>query len=220
MYGNQSEVGAAIAAALEDGTLARATSSSSPRNSCRATSLPRRSSPPSARRAALRCGSHVDLVLLQWPAPHVASIAEQWAAMEALVDAGLARDIGVSNFSAAKLDTRMDGGAESNGAFLAFGACRVEPSVNQIFCGAHLDKKILIRRRRTRRRRASVRPSRKRRPVRNRRRRRETQRSGPPPLKNPDLVVAAARADISRARGVTGGNVSRGVVADSEERRS
>ena len=37
-------------------------------------------------------------------------------------------------------------------------------------------------------------------------------RSGPPPLANPDLVVAAARADISPARAVLRWNVSRGVV--------
>ena len=214
VYGNQSEVGAAIAAALEDGTLA------SRDELFVTTKLMPRDLPPEAFEsavrdsiAALRCGSHVDLVLLQWPAPHVASIAEQWAAMEALVDAGLARDIGVSNFSAAKLDSLMDGGAESNGAFRAFGACRVEPSVNQIECGAHFRQENLIRRCAERgvvvqaygplgsgdqfeTEDGAVR----------------RKRSGPPPLANPDLVVAAARADISPARAVLRWNVSRGVV--------
>ena len=97
VYGNQSEVGAAIAAALEDGTLA------SRDELFVTTKLMPRDLPPEAFEsavrdslAALRCGSHVDLVLLQWPAPHVASIAEQWAAMEALVDAGL-RHAGLLN---------------------------------------------------------------------------------------------------------------------------
>ena len=53
--------------------------------------------------------SCLDLLLLQWPLPQVAPIAAQWAAMEALVDAGLVRDIGVCNFSSVKLEALMAG---------------------------------------------------------------------------------------------------------------
>jgi hypothetical protein len=49
---------------------------------------------------------------------------------ETLVDAGLVRDIGVSNFSAAKLAALMDGGADGgDGTTMVMGECRVKPSV-------------------------------------------------------------------------------------------
>ena len=214
VYRNQREVGAAIAAALEDGTLA------SRDELFVTTKLMPHDLPPDAFESAvrasiaeLRCGNHVDLVLLQWPAPHLASIAEQWAAMEALVDAGLARDIGVSNFSAAKLATLMDGGAESDGAFHAFGPCRVKPSVNQVECGAHFRQDELLRRCAERgvvvqaygplgsgdqfeSQDGAVR----------------RKRSGPPPLANPNLVDVAARAGVSPAYALLKWNVSRGVA--------
>jgi len=76
---------------------------------------------------------HLDLALLQWPAPQRAPIAEQWCAMEALVDAGLARHIGVSNFSVKKLATLMDGGEDVSGGedVFVFGGTRIPPAVNQ-----------------------------------------------------------------------------------------
>ena len=80
--------------------------------------------------------------------------------MEALVDLGLVRDIGVSNFSAVKLAALMDGGLMTGGAAggaagaarggddddknggndgstMVMGECRIKPSVNQVECGAH-----------------------------------------------------------------------------------
>ncbi len=68
---------------------------------------------------------HLDLYLVHWPVTGVPSpqlspsYASTWAAMEALVDRGLARAIGVSNLSAAKLQLLLEG-------------CRIRPAVNQV----------------------------------------------------------------------------------------
>ena len=109
VYGNQPQVGAAIQQALDEGTLRS-------RDELFVTSkLMTQTLEPTDFEAAVRTSlaelgvDYLDLALLQWPAPQRAPIAEQWCAMEALVDAGLARHIGVSNFSAKKLGELMDG---------------------------------------------------------------------------------------------------------------
>lgn len=58
--------------------------------------------------------SYLDLFLIHWPVTGCSgpvltpSTGETWAAMEACVEAGLTRSIGVSNFSRAKLQQLLD----------------------------------------------------------------------------------------------------------------
>ncbi|KXZ51511.1 hypothetical protein GPECTOR_12g474 [Gonium pectorale] len=79
----------------------------------------------------LRCG-HLDLLLMHWPEAWTpessfeapvedtgVTIAETWAAMEALVDEGRVKALGVSNFSLKQVE-----------ALLA--TCRIRPVVNQV----------------------------------------------------------------------------------------
>jgi alcohol dehydrogenase (NADP+) len=69
--------------------------------------------------------SYLDLYLVHWPVtgsvgPELQPpLADTWAAMERLVAAGLARAIGVSNLSAAKLGALLE-------------RCSVRPAVNQV----------------------------------------------------------------------------------------
>jgi len=120
VYGNEHEVGIALTDALEAGVVAR--------NELWVTSkLWNDSHAPDDVRPAiektladLRLG-YIDLYLIHWPVaqrkgvgfPEHADdmvdldelpIAETWPAMEELVDDGIVRHIGVSNFSAKKLD--------------------------------------------------------------------------------------------------------------------
>jgi 2,5-diketo-D-gluconate reductase A len=64
---------------------------------------------------------HVDLYLIHWPLPRLDRYVESWQAMEELLDAGLTRAIGVSNFLPEHLDR------------LAAASSTV-PAVNQIEC--------------------------------------------------------------------------------------
>ncbi|SNT04271.1 2,5-diketo-D-gluconate reductase A [Geodermatophilus pulveris] len=76
-----------------------------------------------ALRASLdRLGTdHVDLYLIHWPLPRLDRYVESWRAMEELLDEGLTRTIGVSNFLPEHLDR------------LAAASSTV-PAVNQIEC--------------------------------------------------------------------------------------
>ena len=160
VYGNQPQVGAAIQQALDEGTLRS-------RDELFVTSkLMTQTLEPTDFEAAVRTSlaelgvDYLDLALLQWPAPQRAPIAEQWCAMEALVDAGLARHIGVSNFSVKKLGELMDGSDVTRGAegadaeysvlntdaeYCVLGECRIPPAVNQVECGAHFRQERLLR---------------------------------------------------------------------------
>jgi alcohol dehydrogenase (NADP+) len=68
---------------------------------------------------------YLDLYLVHWPAsgnvgPSVQPpLEETWAAMEKLVDLGLVKAIGMSNFSAMKLDRILQ-------------HARIRPAVNQV----------------------------------------------------------------------------------------
>lgn len=75
----------------------------------------------------LRCG-HLDLLLLHWPEAWLpgtqepdpaASLRQTWEAMEALVDAGLATYLGVSNFSVAQVEEVLE-------------FARIRPVANQV----------------------------------------------------------------------------------------
>lgn len=62
----------------------------------------------SARKSASRLGTdYIDLYLIHWPNPGV-PIKETISAMEELVASGLAKNIGVSNFSVAQLKEAID----------------------------------------------------------------------------------------------------------------
>ena len=140
VYGNQSQVGTAIKQALDDETLGS-------RTELFVTSkLMTQTLDPEDFKASVETSlaelglDYLDLLMLQWPAPQQSPIAEQWCAMEALVDAGLVKDIGVCNFSAVKLGALMDGDNMTT-----FGECRIKPSVNQVECGAHFRQDALLK---------------------------------------------------------------------------
>ncbi len=81
--------------------------------------LPTRLAPDRALRDSLgRLGlDYVDLYLIHWPVPTL--YVRQWRALVELRERGLARDVGVSNFSATQLDTLVRRGLQV-------------PAVNQI----------------------------------------------------------------------------------------
>ena len=110
IYGNEDGVGAALAGA--DAAIAVTTKLWNDRHD------------PAAVEPALRDSLHklgrsaADLYLIHWPVPSTDFIAT-WTAMVALRKRGLARSIGVSNFTVANLRTIID-------------ATGVVPAVNQI----------------------------------------------------------------------------------------
>lgn len=147
IYGNEAEVGEALADALGDGLVTRDELwiTSKLWNDRHATEdvLPAIEETLSALRL-----DHLDLYLVHWPValkpgkhmPESADdmlpleelpLAETWAGMESTVDAGLARHIGVSNFSAAKI------------AALAEDA-RMKPEVNQVELHPYLAQRELL----------------------------------------------------------------------------
>ncbi|GAA3953479.1 aldo/keto reductase [Gordonia caeni] len=113
MYGNEREVGQAIA---ESGL---------PREELFITSKLNNDShdPAAAREATARSvdalGGPMDLYLVHWPMPAVGDYVQTWHAMEAARDAGQTRSIGVSNFQIPHLERLL---AESE----------TVPAVNQI----------------------------------------------------------------------------------------
>jgi alcohol dehydrogenase (NADP+) len=135
IYGNEAEIGAALHAALQQGGLAREQLwiTSKLWNDCHE---PGQVRPALERTLADLQLSWLDLYLIHWPVAHRPGVlmpsaaADQiplerlplhhtWAAMEELVDAGLVRRIGVSNWSAAKLAALLP-------------HCRIRPAVNQV----------------------------------------------------------------------------------------
>ena len=135
VYGNEAEVGAALAAAFSRGLVQRQQVwiTSKLWNDSHAPALVR----PALERTLQDLGlDHLDLYLIHWPVVHrpgvvmpstaadqipleACPLADTWGAMEELVQAGLCRQIGVSNVSATKLEA------------LAAGA-RLTPAMNQV----------------------------------------------------------------------------------------
>ena len=91
---------------------------------------------------------YLDLYLMHWPvaikksvlfpgsvedfvSPEILPVSQTWEAMEKLVDKGLCRHIGVSNFSIAKLKTLIDG-------------ARIKPEVNQIELHPYLQQSAML----------------------------------------------------------------------------
>lgn len=135
IYGNEAEVGAALAAAQREGLVQRQELwiTSKLWNDCHA---PEQVRPALEQTLADLQLQHLDLYLIHWPVVHrhgvlmPSTAADQipleqlpleatWGAMEALVNAGLVRQIGVSNCSATKLAALLPG-------------CRIQPAMNQV----------------------------------------------------------------------------------------
>ncbi|KAL4420161.1 hypothetical protein ABPG77_008297 [Micractinium sp. CCAP 211/92] len=123
-YGNEEEVGAGLAAVLQDGTVRReelwiTTKLDNPDHAHTRVEAACRES---LRRLSL---SYLDLYLVHWPfngrpqATLDPSLEETWGAMEGLVRKGLARAIGVSNTSAKKLERLL-------------AKATIRPAVNQV----------------------------------------------------------------------------------------
>ena len=70
---------------------------------------------------------HLDLFLIHWPNPGRDRYVDAWRGLAALLDEGLCRAIGVSNFKPAHLDRILD-------------ATGVVPDVNQIECNPHVSR--------------------------------------------------------------------------------
>ena len=116
MYGNEAEVGRAIA----DSPVAR-------EEIFVTSKLNNPNHEPDVARASLERSleelqlDYLDLFLIHWPLPmhYGGDIMPTWRAMESFVREGLVRSIGVSNFEAHHLQPILD-------------ACEVPPSINQI----------------------------------------------------------------------------------------
>jgi len=95
--------------------------------------------------------TYIDLYLIHWPVTYALTegeisfpvdeegnpiymeydILETWRAMEALVDAGLTKSIGLSNFNSSQVDFIIDN-------------ARIKPVINQVEVHAHcLNKKLI-----------------------------------------------------------------------------
>lgn len=113
-YGNEKGVGAGIAA------------SGLPRDEVFVTSklwidaMAREAVRPAFEQSLERLGlERLDLYLIHWPVPGAGRFVEAWEELVALREAGLVREIGVSNFTAAHLDAVV-------------AATGVTPAVNQV----------------------------------------------------------------------------------------
>jgi len=135
IYGNEQEVGQAIRAAIHDGEVSREQLWITSKLWCNA--LGRDLVEPALRRtlADLQL-DWLDLYLIHWPVPirpgvafpssaqdllppDDALIRSTWEGMEAVLEEGLTRHIGVSNVSSRKLHDLLD-------------HCRIRPEVNQV----------------------------------------------------------------------------------------
>lgn len=125
MYGNEREVGRALAA------------SGLPRDQVFVTTkLNNTDHTPASVRPALERSldalglDTVDLYLIHWPMARSTNLAERWRAMTELVEAGLTRNVGVSNYTEEHLRTIIDGTG-------------ITPAVNQVEINPYLSQEPL-----------------------------------------------------------------------------
>ncbi|KAG7167464.1 aldo-keto reductase family 1 member B1-like [Homarus americanus] len=148
VYGNECEVGAAIKAKIEDGTVKREDLfiTSKLWNTFHSKSLVI----PSLKESLSNLGlDYLDLYLIHWPLGYKENAElfpknedgeilysdvdylETWAAVEEAVDKGLVRSIGVSNFNKDQVQRILNN-------------CRIKPAVNQVECHPYLNQTKLI----------------------------------------------------------------------------
>uniref|UniRef100_A0A0X3PHB8 1,5-anhydro-D-fructose reductase n=2 Tax=Schistocephalus solidus TaxID=70667 RepID=A0A0X3PHB8_SCHSO len=137
IYGNECEVGKALKTRLDDGTIKREDVFITSKLWCNAHRL--KDVRPACEESLRKLGlEYLDLYLVHWPVsfnikegrnfsrddPDVLEyeqvpLEETWKGMENLVEAGLVRSIGVSNFNKSQIDRIL-------------AICKIPPAVNQI----------------------------------------------------------------------------------------
>jgi alcohol dehydrogenase (NADP+) len=147
IYGNESEVGRALAESVSEGIVSREQLwiTSKLWNDCH---TPEDVQPALEKTLADLRLDYLDLYLIHWPVVHKKGFlfartgrdmialedlppARTWEAMEALKDKGLCRHIGVSNFSAAKLRDLL-------------AHARLQPEMNQIELHPYLQQPAML----------------------------------------------------------------------------
>lgn len=146
IYGNEAEIGAAFTAAFEQGIVERSDLWVTSKLWCNAHET---SAVVPALQQTLKdlCLDYLDLYLVHWPVAFTAPIApkkadeyialedlpiiETWKGMEAAKEAGLARSIGVSNFSVLKLRDLVS-------------KATIKPAINQVELHPYLQQNALL----------------------------------------------------------------------------
>ena len=147
IYGNEAEVGRALSEAFQEGVVTRDRMwiTSKLWNNAHATEDVRPALEQTLSDLRLE---YLDLYLIHWPVAFekgvvnpgsgqdligldTLPITATWTGMEALVDQGLCRHIGVSNFSAAKLAALVDG-------------ARLKPEMNQVELHPYLQQPAML----------------------------------------------------------------------------
>ena len=147
LYGNEAEIGQALRDAIRDGDVTRQDLWITSKLWSNAHG--RKNAPPALKKTLTDLGlTYLDLYMVHWPIAlqptavlpgsaadflpfSEAPLHETWAALEAAVDAGVVRHLGVSNFSAKKIRELLP-------------HCRIKPEVNQVELHPLLQQRELL----------------------------------------------------------------------------